>query len=250
MELVVARYREDLNWLRRVPPAIGLTVYNKSEQAATNVTDTDHAQAGLTSLLADSQRKRLPASSVAVSLPNVGREAHTYLHHLVTHYDDLPDYIIFCQGKPFDHAFDFHASLRTFATDPAQIGPFRWLGHIIDTDDAQGQTLFRDWSKNEDGRPLDMRGFHRQLFDNEGPAQYTFVLGAQFAVSRAVILSRPLAFYQRALSISETFPDAAHCFERSWDRVFGLTGIDPDWLAGRTTVYLKPVRKLAEGNVR
>ena len=33
-----------------------------------------------------------------IPLPNVGRESHTYLTHIVTQYDDLSDYTIFFQG--------------------------------------------------------------------------------------------------------------------------------------------------------
>jgi hypothetical protein len=227
MELVVARYREDLNWLRKVPPVIQKTVYDKSGEP--NPVPT------------------------AIPLPNnAGREAHTYLHHIITRYDSLADWTIFCQGKPFDHAFDFHYSLRAFAANPDQIGTtgliesdtdkFRWLGHIVDTDDNRGQRLFTTWSKNDDGRGLDLMGFHRALFNTDGPETYPFVLGAQFAVHRDLIQKRPLVFYEQALTISVDFLDAAHCFERTWDRVFGVTGLSPVWLAGRQTVYLKLVR--------
>ncbi len=179
-------------------------------------------------------------------LPNVGREAHTYLQHLVSHYDELAEHTIFCQGKPFDHAYDFHKSLRAFAEKPDEIGEFRWLGHLIDTDTPDGHRLFRTWSKNEDGRGLDLRGFHRHLFGTDGPERYPFVLGAQFAVHRDVVRRQPKAFYEHALDLAVNFPDAAHGFERTWDRVFGLTGIDPTWLDGRETVYLKPVKRHAE----
>ncbi|WP_266366190.1 DUF3431 domain-containing protein [Tellurirhabdus rosea] len=217
LELVVAHYRENLNWLGNVPTASGLsvTVYDKCPDA------------------------RHPG---AIELPNEGREAHTYLYHLVSRYDSLAEWTVFCQGKPFDHAYNFHHLLREFVARPEAIGPFRWLGHLIDTDDAQGDRLFRNWSKNEDGRGLDLAGFHRALLEQEGPPEYTFVLGAQFAVHRDVIRQQPLRFYQHALALSCSFPDAAHCFERTWDRVFGLTGIDPRWLAGRKTVYLKPMK--------
>jgi hypothetical protein len=214
IELVVARYREELNWLRKVPRPIRVTVYDKSGDAPPG----------------------------AVPLPNVGREAHTYLHHLVSRYDDLTEYTVFCQGKPFDHAYDFHPTLRAFAENPDSIGEFRWLGHIIDTDTPDGR-LFRVWSKNEDGRELGLRGFHRHLFGTDGPERYPFVLGAQFAVRRDVVRRQLRAFHEQALALAVQFPDAAHCFERTWDRVFGLTGIDPTWLAGRETVYLKPVKK-------
>ncbi|WP_338872753.1 DUF3431 domain-containing protein [Spirosoma sp. SC4-14] len=221
LELVVARYTENLNWLRNLPSEIQKTVYDKSPDGS--------------------------ADDNAIRLPNVGREAHTYLHHIVSRYDSLAEWTVFCQGKPFDHAYDFKKTLRSYANDPASIGgpnqaTFHWLGHLIDTDDNRGERLFRPWSKNDDGRGLDLLGFHQALLHTPGPELYTFVLGAQFVIHRDAIRQQSISFYERALAVSITFPDAAHCFERSWDRVFGLVGIDPDWLAGRQMVYLKPMK--------
>ncbi|GAB3756715.1 DUF3431 domain-containing protein [Spirosoma pomorum] len=226
VEIVVARYTEELSWLRKRPAALQVTVYDKS-----------HDQSG---------------GETALPLPNVGREAHTYLHHIVSRYDSLADWTVFCQGKPFDHAFDFKKSMQALVADPAAFmdgKSFRWLGHLIDTDDNRGERLFKPWSKNEDGRGLDLLGFHRALFDTDGPELYTFVLGAQFIAHRDLIRQRPLAFYERALNISIMFPDAAHCYERSWDRILGVTGIDPDWLAGRQTVYLKLMRHQSDASL-
>ncbi len=218
-ELVVAHFTENLNWLRNVPTGLKTTIYTKG-------------QADL-------------AERDAIPLPNIGREAHTYLHHIVSQYDSLAEWTVFCQGKPFDHAYDVKKTLHECVDHPDTISQtgFRWLGHLIDTDDNQGNRLFRPWSKNEDGRGLYLSGFHRVLFGTDGPEQFTFVLGAQFAVHRAVIQRQPVSFYEHALAISVLFPDAAHCYERSWDRVFGVVGIDPDWLAGRQTVYLKPMKQ-------
>ena len=231
IELVVAHYTENLNWLRNLPAGIQKTVYTKSPDPI--------------------------AEHTTIPLPNVGREAHTYLHHIVSRYDSLAEWTIFCQGKPFDHAYDFKKTLREFVAEPLSLDctgfksdaiqrqRFCWLGHLIDTDDNQGHRLFKPWSKNEDGRGLDMIGFHHALFDTDGPLLYTFVLGAQFAVQRNVLRQKPVPFYERALDVSVSFPDAAHCFERSWDRVLGVVGIDPDWLAGRLTVQLKPMKHQA-----
>ncbi|HEX8832632.1 MAG TPA: DUF3431 domain-containing protein, partial [Abditibacteriaceae bacterium] len=134
LELVVARYKEDLGWLRNISQRIRVTVYDKHP---------DNPHPG------------------AICLPNVGREAHTYLHHIITRYDTLAPLTVFCQGKPFDHAFDFRKTLREWAQNPEQVTGFRWLGHIIDTDDARGLRLFVPWSKNDDGHELDINGFHR-----------------------------------------------------------------------------------------
>ena len=210
IEIVVARYLEDLSWLNNIPRQIPARIYDKSPSG---------------------------------DMPNVGREAHTYLHHICENYDALPDLIVFAQGKPFDHAFDFHKTLRALVATPDETS-FRWLGHIIDTDDANGARLFATWSKNNGNERLNMNGFHRALFDADGPEKYTFVLGAQFIASRALIRSRSRNFWRNALQISIDFPDAAHCYERSWDRVFGVAGIDGEWLNGRETVYLKPIKRL------
>lgn len=136
----------------------------------------------------------------------------------------------------------FSLTCTGFKPGASQRKGFYWLGHLIDTDDNQGQRLFQPWSKNEDGRGLDLVGFHRALFDNDGPPLYTFVLGAQFAIHRNLLQQKPVSFYERALEVSVSFPDAAHCFERSWDRVFDVVGLDPDWLDGRLTVQLKPMK--------
>ncbi len=207
LELVVARYLEDLAWLRNIPPQIRATVYDKSPSG---------------------------------NLENVGREAHTYLHHICARYDDLAPVTVFCQGKPFDHCFDFRKTLRELVLQRDFEG-FRWLGHVIDTDSSDG-ALFKIWSKNPGGEGIDIAGFHRKLFGFDGPEEYVFTLGGQFVASRALILGRPLDFYRRALQISAEFPEAAHCFERSWDRVFGVVGVDLAAMNGAKTRYLKPVR--------
>ncbi len=212
MELVVARYREDLRWLKRVPKSLRVVVYDKS---------TD--------------------------LPNIGREAHTYLHHIVARYDTLAELTVFSQGKPFDHAFDFHTSLKRLAENPGAAPEFLWLGHAIDRDDRDGTLLFQKWSKNESGRKLPMDDFCRAVWNEPSPETLTFFLGAQFAARRELILKQPRAFYERALRVAATFPDAAHCFERCWDRVFGVCGIPPEHQNRSPPIYLKPIRRLQSG---
>jgi hypothetical protein len=232
IEMVVARYNEPLNWLRRVPAAIRVLVYNKNDEV--------HE--------IDSTLRNGKEVVQTKSLPNIGREAHTYLWHIVHNYETLAPWTIFCQGRPFDHAFDFHHTLRTLAENaPEEMSEceFRPLGHIIDTDDAQGSRLFVQWSKNEDGRLLDAVDFYRALFGTEGPSEYSFRLGAQFIVSAACIRRRERSFYERALQISQDLPDAAHCFERMWPHVFAVESPDVGLLNGRKTAYLKSVRRLA-----
>ncbi|MCE9615729.1 MAG: DUF3431 domain-containing protein [Lentisphaerae bacterium] len=215
LELVVARYREDLAWVPRVPAGVRVTTYDKGGGA-----------------------------SGAVALPNVGREAHTYLQHLVTRYDSLAATTVFCQGRPFDHVPDLQRRLTRLADGTDRVPDFRWLGFVIDWDDPQGQRLFRTWSKNDDQRALDMDGFWRALWPLPVPARFVFYLGAHFAVASDAVRAQPKSFYERALAVSQSHPDAAHCFERCWDRVFGCDGIPADLRPRPLPVYLRPIKRL------
>lgn len=236
LELVVARYEESLNWLRRVPPSWRITVYDKG------------ASGGDRSILPDFRKGEGGERVRLRALPNIGREAHTYAHHIASRLaeptEPLADVTVFCQGRPFDHAWDFHHTLRGLASDSASslsLGDWRWLGHIIDTDTPDG-ALFRAWSKNTSGQGLDIGGFHQALLGVEGPERYVFVLGGQFAVRRQVLEARGLAFWRRALEISVSWPEAAHCFERTWDKVLGVSGPTAEQMAGRATVHLKRIK--------
>jgi hypothetical protein len=215
LELVVSLYEEDPAWLRRVPGTFRVTAYDKSG-----------------------------ADDAANPLPNVGREAHTYLHHLVSRYEDLADVTLFAQGKPFDHVPDFHRILRNLASGRERVDAFRWLGFIIDEDDRTGSRLFRHWGKNEDKRGLCMEDFWKALWDDPVPERFVFYPSAHFAVTRETIRLQPVSFYERALRVATTLPDAAHCFERCWDRVFGVDGIPPAFRDQPKPIYFRPVERL------
>lgn len=217
LELVVAHYNEDLAWLRRVPPEFRVTVYHKGA--------------------ADSPGERLP---------NVGREAHTYLYHLAEHYDDLADVTIFVQGHPFDHAPDLHKRLRALASGKESVTDFWWLGFLADTDDSRGRRLFVPWSKNTAREELDLEGFHLRLFGEAGPSEYRFFVGAQFAVTREAAHRRGLDFFKAARDLAVDFPLAPHYFERCWDRVFKTNGTAGRLRDGEMTAYFKPLRRLAQ----
>jgi hypothetical protein len=75
--MVVAKYHENIDWLDNVN--FSKIIYNKSS----NLDPT------------------------YVNLDNVGLEAHTYLHHIITRWDDLADFTIFTQADPFCHSYNF-----------------------------------------------------------------------------------------------------------------------------------------------
>ena len=81
-EIVVARYNENLDWIKKIKKSkdLKITVYNKGPD------DID-----------------IPF----IRLPNIGRESHTYLYHIINNYDNLADQTIFCQGDSIFHSPDF-----------------------------------------------------------------------------------------------------------------------------------------------
>jgi hypothetical protein len=214
IELVVARYEEDLAWTHNIPPEIRLTIYNKG----------------------------LSPFPHALPLPNHGREAHTYLHHITSRYATLAPLTIFCQGHPFDHCSDFHQVLRSCLHSARP--PFQWLGFIIDWDDATGQRLFLNWSKNTAREHLDLSSFCQQVLHEKPHEPFCFYPGAQFILSAETILAQPLSYYLQALAAARHFPHAAHCFERTWDRFFKVPGIPTELKNLPLPLYLKPIKRL------
>jgi len=76
VDIVLAHYNENLTWtgeFNKAHPGANFRIYSKSS-------------------------KRVSDGNVTEYLPNVGRESHSYLHHIVKNYDDLADWTIFSQA--------------------------------------------------------------------------------------------------------------------------------------------------------
>ncbi len=99
-EVIISRYAEDLDWVENIPTEIEqITVYNKGEEL---------------SPFAD---KRIRV----VSLPNVGREAHTWLHHWCVHRETLADVTFTLQGSPLAHSPDLFELLTKDFSSPSTL---------------------------------------------------------------------------------------------------------------------------------
>lgn len=223
VELVVARCEENLNWLRNLRaalPALAVAVYDKGPAPT-----------------------REPG---ATALPNLGREAHSHLHHLATRYHALADLTVFVQGYPFDHVPDLKKRIAALAarTNGSATAPdFEWLGYIIDTDDDRGRRLHVPWTKNTERRELPMARFYQALFQAPCPADFAFRPGGQFIVSREAAHRRPRSFYENARALAaQPGMEAACCFERLWDRIFLAEGRERERLGADNTLYLRPTK--------
>lgn len=100
IDLVVAHYNENLDWINTLEDC-RVFIYSKGSVNA------------------------------GVRLENVGREAHTYWHHILT-VQDKSEYTAFLQGNPFEHTD--HLLYRL-----SQRGMFNWISSWIISDNGYGQ---------------------------------------------------------------------------------------------------------------
>jgi len=122
--VVISRYNEDVSWTKSLYNAV---IYNKGEE-------------------------NLQASIPILNIQNVGREGHTFLHHIIENYDILHNYTVFTQANPFEHSPDFMKLIKEsyHLFDDYQALTWRWK----DND----PTI--DWLTSKNGQgipPLDSR---------------------------------------------------------------------------------------------
>lgn len=186
VRLVVARHSEPLDWLSDLPDGVACTVYNKGQ----------------------------PHDRADAALPNVGREAHTYLHHIVATWDDLDDYTIFVQGNPFEHARGFTDALRDFVNARVKPQFYDFADRVLPDESMCDVCPPYPW--------VPMCRVYETLFDAPAPPlKVEFGAGAQFAVSRDRIRAHPKAMYERALALAaDDTSKSAWAFERHWRTIF------------------------------
>jgi len=163
MIVVVARYNEDVGWTSQFQNVI---IYNKGAP--------------------------LDGSFNEIRLANVGREGHTYYKYICDNYDNLEDHMVFLQGNPFDHSPNVIAKIYGIETTTTK---FEFLSeNILDC--------------NLSGCPhhvgLPMADVYFKIF-NMSLTDYAFRFGAgaQFVVSKEVIMSRPRSFYLKIVEMLE-----------------------------------------------
>jgi len=170
--LVVAKYKEDVSWLDEVPREIKVYIYDKSPVG---------------------------------ELVNEGRDAHTFLHHMVEHYDDLDDWTVFAQGWPFDHCNRerFFRELVGCELDFQELGDVKFS--------VVGNGL------RECGN-LPLTEYFGTLVNRE-VFTFSFVWGMQVVLSKRVIRALPKSLYEKMRDDAIEFykdPFTLPILERVW----------------------------------
>lgn len=201
LHIVIARYNESLEWVEKCLTPIQkrfVWIYNKgSDEISVDG-------------IPDNQIQRLP---------NVGREAHTYLTHIIRHWDNLPLHIWFIQGNPFDHLeinSDFETVQRWFQKWTDNIFHTGFSQNIAwstcpedshDYGDDKTEFTFGPWLERYTGKK-----FGRPLL---------WYVGACFGCSREQVQCRTREYYESLLEQLHTkSPEAAWYMEKAWFYIF------------------------------
>jgi hypothetical protein len=196
-QIVIARYNEDIGWAEGLPAV----VYNKG-----------------TSL--DTRLETRP-------LANVGRESHTYLHHIVHHWDELADVTLFAQGRTADH-FPPGVELGHFF-DPAHELVVPRVVNCHEWDDRGRLKHWGVWKDRFDAGKLaparlPMTDWFREYVGIDPVADGSLVYspGAIFSVTRDLIRRRERVYYERLLTTvaHHVDPEEAYYMERAWLYMF------------------------------
>ena len=175
-DVVVARYEEDISWTKLIESNV--IVYDKSPKPVKN----------------------------SIVLPNVGREGHTYIYHILTRWNSLADWTAFVQGYPWPHVKQTRETITSIDTCTDMFKP---LGdHIAPIE-------FPSHAKHHGQASVDLS---KQAFGNTIPAKTKFVPGACFIVHRDRIKAIEEAYWNRALVAlsKESNPLAGYGMERLW----------------------------------
>ena len=188
--VVVARYNEDVEWTKKFPNVI---VYNKGN--------------------------KLDNSYNEVFLNNVGREGHTYYKYICDNYDNLAEYTIFLQGRPFDHSPNIIYNLTKYINNinNKELSiDFEYLSEQIYHSSLDIERVGNWQCKNIH------KNWERVFGVNSDNQECVFGSGAQFIVSKKNILKNTKEFYENIIKMLDydIDPLEGHDIERFHKYIF------------------------------
>jgi hypothetical protein len=213
LDLVVARYEEDISWIKRIPENMysRLFIYNKGSNIEFDFT-----------------------KFVINSLPNYGRESHSYLSHIIDNYDTLGDITLFIPGSALyrddkrkrlmriiDHLKTNKESIIIGYKDKNLIEAT--YNFSIDSYTVTNEVNRKNNPESKlhpaEDRPLG-KWFNKR-FSGEAITCVSFT--GIFAASRDDIRKRPVEFYKRLLDEHlHVNPEVVHYIERTWKNILSI----------------------------
>lgn len=213
VSIIIARYNENLSWTLLAPfNQFSYIVYNKG--------DND----------------RFEKSKVVkiVNLPNVGRNDHTYLYHIINNYHSLTPITVFLPGStnlPYKMSRArkvLRNIIRSNGLDAFFAGHYTnnlkrkfnrfALSRYVASDPQNAR-------KNGENmlQPCRLRPYgawYTHFFGNRLSTYYTY--GGVFSIDRRDIANHSMEYYKKLImTVSRhSNPEAGHYIERSWGAIF------------------------------
>lgn len=128
-KIVLARYRESVDWIVHIPDDFEIYIYNKGNPIVSPAV--------------------LRRAHSIIERPNVGRESETYLFHMGTKVDDSNNFTVYAQADPFTHSPDFMKLLPNWR-QWSDLQPLSWGWR--EDHDVPPRYLRDDYEAKLDGR--------------------------------------------------------------------------------------------------
>lgn len=201
-QIVVARYDEDISYLYLFKDNI--VVYNKGNDD-------------------------IPTHFNTLKLPNIGRESHTYLYHIITNYDNLADKTLFMQGRVNDHKllqFDEYFNDNNLFIGRESTHDIEMLKKDIDHSGKYLIELKKGDLKKSKYTPYEW--INKIGIDISNFTKFKMIWGANFSISKEIIQSKSKLFYENLIKYVDydRNPEEGHFFERSWYTIFNQPVIE------------------------
>ena len=171
-------------------------------------------------------------------LQNVGRESHTYLHHIIQNYDTLTDIVIFTQARISDHrgsnSSRYLLKMRKEAIQRGKSIPSivhykeksndYWGDPLFNYDNRfdVSYPMFKIPSYYKDNKIISFQEWFESNVTIPYPSPISIYPNALFAVKKEYILARPKSYYESLIKDCDYHinPTEGHFFERSWYYIF------------------------------
>lgn len=212
VEIVVARYNEDLYWLNEYPfNQFEYIVYNKGDNENFHKTNVKEI----------------------VELPNVGRCDHTYLYHIIKNYDNLSNVVVFFPGSLVENKKDKAIKILNCIINSKFEKAFFLGSYYQSIKNAFGDFILNEWkasyiqnfSKNNESKLqiCKIRPYYNwySYFFGNTRAHWCSMWGI-FSIDKKDIIQHPITRYQHLIQTvnNHSNPEAGHYIERSWGVIF------------------------------
>ena len=211
IDIVIAHYKEDLEWVRKLTQdnIQNIYIYSKYDMKDKMLS----AKFNKHYFLSLSQKVKY------LHIPNLGRESETYLRFCFEYYEKLSEGIIFLQGQPHVGTSEIISWINNL-TKKYDYTP----NYIIDSIYYMlNNGKIHHWNGPCELSKYNCFTFLRKYISND---LFTYGIkiypGANFGISKKHILSRPKNFYMDLIDkeLSSINPEAGHFCERLWFYIF------------------------------